>query len=89
MYNTEIQIVEESIRVKFDDKLESEKSKLVHKFADLEISYPNSEDKSYKDAQQEVEPSEPKVVDTSKSLRKFKQRSLHLEDLIRQCTNVA
>lgn len=38
IYNTETRIVDESIHVKFDDKLDLEKSKLVDKFADLEIS---------------------------------------------------
>jgi hypothetical protein len=43
VYNTETQIVEESIHVRFDDKLESEKSKLVDQFAYLEITYTRTE----------------------------------------------
>src|ERR1044072_8708610 len=39
IYNKESQIVEESIHVRFDDKLDSDKSKLVEKFADLEIIF--------------------------------------------------
>lgn len=49
VYNTEIQIVEESIHVKFDDNLDFEKSKQVKKFADLEIIYSNYEDKDFED----------------------------------------
>ncbi|KAI5443108.1 hypothetical protein KIW84_011951 [Lathyrus oleraceus] len=43
VYNTETKIVEESIHVRFDDKLDPEKSKLVEKFADLEITLVESD----------------------------------------------
>ena len=43
IYNTETLIVEESIHVIFDDKLDFEKSKLVDKLADVEITYSESE----------------------------------------------
>lgn len=39
VYNTETQIFEKSIYAQFDDKLDFEDSKLVGKFADLEITY--------------------------------------------------
>jgi hypothetical protein len=42
--NTETQIIEESIHVRFDDKLNLEQSKQVDQFVDLEISYTRSED---------------------------------------------
>ena len=37
IYNTESQTVEESIHVRFDDKLDYEKSKLCEEFADVTI----------------------------------------------------
>lgn len=49
VYNTATRIIEESIHVKYGDKLDSEKSKYVEKFADLEIIYLNSEDKDSED----------------------------------------
>lgn len=53
VYNIETNIVKESIHVKFDDKLDSKKSKLIDKFADLKIIYLGSKDKAYGDDQQE------------------------------------
>lgn len=44
VYNIESNIVEESIHVKFDDRLDLEKSKLDEKFEDLKIIFSNSED---------------------------------------------
>ena len=46
VYNTETKIVEESIHVRFDDKLDLEKSKLVENFADLEITLAGSDEKT-------------------------------------------
>ena len=46
VYNTETQIMEEPIHVRFDDKLDSKKSKLVEKFADLEITLAGPEKKT-------------------------------------------
>ena len=46
VYNTETQIVEESISVRFDDKLDSEKSKQNEVFAGMEVEFIGSEDKS-------------------------------------------
>ena len=46
VYNTETQIVEESISVRFDDKLDSEKSKQNEVFAGIEIEFAGSEDNS-------------------------------------------
>lgn len=71
VYNTEIQIVEESIHVKFDDKIDSEKSKLVDKFVDLEIVYLDSEHKASEEAKKEAKSSEQKVTDTPVPLKKF------------------
>src|ERR1044072_177118 len=45
VYNKETHIVEESIHVRFNDKLDLEKSKLVEKFADLEITFSESDEK--------------------------------------------
>lgn len=42
VYNTETRVVEESIHVRFDDKLDSKKSNLVEKFIDVEITYSGS-----------------------------------------------
>lgn len=47
VYNTETQIIMESIHINFDYKLDLEKSKLVDKFVDLEISYSDFEGKKY------------------------------------------
>lgn len=43
VYNTKTRIISESIHVKFDDKLDLDKSKLVEKFAYMKISYSDSE----------------------------------------------
>lgn len=39
IYNMETRIMEESIHVRFDYKLDPEKSKIVEKFANLEITF--------------------------------------------------
>ena len=39
VYNTETQIVEESISVRFDDKLDSQKSKQNEFLADIEVEF--------------------------------------------------
>ena len=85
VYNTETHIVEESIHVKFDDKLDFEKSKLVEKFIDLEITYSSSEGKNSKVEEPEAKDFEaPKreVVKAQNHLRRHKQRSSHSEELI-------
>lgn len=43
VYNVETQIVEESINVRFDDKLGNQKPKHAETSADLEVDLPNSE----------------------------------------------
>lgn len=43
VYNIETQMVEELMHVKLYVKLDSEKSKIIERFADLEITYPGSE----------------------------------------------
>lgn len=60
VYNTETRIIEESIHVKFDDKLDFYKLKLVEKFEDMEISYSDSEGKEYK--VKDFEDHQPKVA---------------------------
>lgn len=47
------------MHVKFVDKLDYQKSKLVDKFEDLETSYSDSEAKASGDAQHKYKPSEP------------------------------
>lgn len=86
MYNNEIRIVEESIHVKFDDKLDLDKSKIVEKFLDLEISYSDSKGneskvKDFEDSQHKVSQSESKVV-SPVPLRNQKQRYSHPKELI-------
>ena len=44
VYNTETQIVEESISVRFDDKLGSQKSKQNESLADIEVQFTITED---------------------------------------------
>ena len=44
VYNTETWIVEESISVRFDDKLGSQKSKQGNFFADIEVQFTGTED---------------------------------------------
>jgi hypothetical protein len=46
VYNTETKIVEESVHVIFDDKLNPKKSKLVEKLANLDISLAGSDKKT-------------------------------------------
>ena len=46
VYNTESQIVEESISVRFDDKLNSQKSKQDEFFANIEVEFTGTEDKA-------------------------------------------
>ena len=46
VYNTETQIVEESISVRFDDKLDSQKSKQNEFLAGMEVELIGTEDKS-------------------------------------------
>ena len=46
IYNTEMQIVEESISVRFDDKLNPQNSKQNEFFADIEVEFISTEDNS-------------------------------------------
>ena len=54
VYNTETQIVEESISVRFNDKLDPQKSKQNESFADIKVEFTcvegNSLEVSNKDA---------------------------------------
>src|ERR1044072_2155472 len=62
IYNKESQIVEESIHVRFDDKLDSDKSKLVDKFADLEITFPETGEKNKAPEAEEPEVHDPEAI---------------------------
>jgi hypothetical protein len=75
VYNTETQIVEESIHVRFDDKLEYEKSKLIDQFAYLEITYTRTEDKDSE-----------KTDSTSYTYMKF-QDFAHSRSITRACNS--
>ena len=46
VYNTETQIVKESISVRFDDKLDPQKSKQNESFADIEVEFTGVEGNS-------------------------------------------
>src|ERR1044072_3738834 len=83
IYNKESQIVEESIHVRFDDKLESDKSKLVEKFGDLKITAHDSEPLDH--APEDEEPAEDSteaVASEPDSRKGSRVRASHSEDLI-------
>ena len=44
VYNTKTRIIEESISVRFDNKLDSQKSKQDKSFADIEVQFTGTED---------------------------------------------
>ena len=75
MYNTETRIVEESIHVRFNDRLDPEKSKLVEKFADLEISYSEPKEKPEEIKESESPASEPDVDPSEPAQQKENQTS--------------
>lgn len=79
--------MEESIRVRFDDKLYFEKSNIVDKFLDLKYFYSHHEGKQSdikdsKSTQRQSAQSEPEVVEVPAPLRNQRQRSSHPEELI-------
>src|ERR1044072_3314296 len=88
IYNKESQSVEESIHVRFDNKLDSDKSKLVEKFADLEITFPESggKDKAPEAKEPEVQNPEATTSEDAASdqppLRRNRARTSHHEELI-------
>ena len=49
VYNTETRIVEESINIRFDDKLGPQKSKQKDSLVDIEVQFIGSEDSPDKD----------------------------------------
>ena len=53
IFNIKTRIVKESIHVRFNDKLDPEKSKLVEKFADLKINLSESKDTDYEEKDSE------------------------------------
>lgn len=78
VYNTETLIIEESIHVNLDDKLDLENLKLVEKFEYLDISYFDSKGKEFevKDSestQNKIAQSKLEVADTTVPLRKHRQ----------------
>ena len=87
IYNTETRIVEESIHVRFDDKLDPEKSKLVEKLADLKITFsePKEKDSEGKDKDAETKDSETtsqEAVAGPSHQKKSRPRTSHSEELI-------
>ena len=52
VYNTETRIVEESINVRFDDKLGPQKSKQKDSLAGIEIQFTGSEDGPYRSSEE-------------------------------------
>src|ERR1044072_1667541 len=88
IYNKETLIVEESIHVRFDDKLDSDKSKLVEKLADLEITFPEPGDKAKSPEAKEPEAHIPEASTSEDGtsdqplLRRTRARASHPEELI-------
>ena len=75
--------MEESIHVRFDDKLDSEKSKLVEKLADLKITFLEPEEKASEVITSEVPTSD--TVDVPSDPPQQKKSSIttsHPEELI-------
>src|ERR1044072_2860944 len=88
IYNIETLVVEESIHVRFDDKLDSDKSKLVEKFADLEITFlePGDKDKTLEAKESEAQNQEASTSEAAASdqsiPRRNRARTSHPEELI-------
>src|SRR5580765_7828591 len=88
IYNKETLIVEESIHVRFDDKLDSDKSKLVEKFADLEIAFPEPGDKGKSPEAEESDVQEPEASTSEGAAsdqflpKRNRARESHPEELI-------
>jgi hypothetical protein len=70
VYNIGTLIVEEAIHIRFDDKLDSEKSKLVENLVELEITLAGSEEKAKESEEAEKGTSEtPEVTLNQKRSR--------------------
>src|SRR5580765_6578522 len=88
IYNKETLIVEETIHVRFDDKLDSDKSKLVEKFADLEITFPEPGEKDKAPEAKESEVQNPEATTSEDAAsdqsiqRRNRARTSHPEELI-------
>ena len=80
VYNTETKIVEESIHVRFDDKLDPEKSKLVENFADLEITLAGSDEKT--NDSEEVERGTSEAPESTINQKRQRNRQSVFEELI-------
>ena len=72
--------MDESIHVRFDAKLGSEKSKLVEKLADLEITLAGSDEKTK--ASEEAKKQSPDATEASTIQKKSRSRPNIYEDLI-------
>ncbi|KAI5403892.1 hypothetical protein KIW84_051149 [Lathyrus oleraceus] len=88
IFNTETRIIEESIHVRFNDKLDPKKSKLVEKFADLKINLSESKDtdSGEKDSEGKAKESEestkPEAIIDLTHQKKSRSRTSHSEELI-------
>src|ERR1044072_3714968 len=83
IYNKDSEIVEESIHVRFDDKLDSDKSKLVEKFADLKINVPEVDPANQAPDDEEPEEDSTEAVASEPTPRRgTRVRAPHSEDLI-------
>src|ERR1044072_6030358 len=88
IYNKETLIVEESIHVRFDDKLDSGKSKLVEKFADLETTFPEPGDKGKIPEAEESDVQDPEATTSEAAVsdqsipRRNRDRTSHPKELI-------
>ena len=70
MYNTETLSVEESIKVRFDDKLGRQKSKQGESFADIEVQIAGTEVRTSENKSSEIQPNSKKIVQMLQHLLK-------------------
>ena len=83
IFNTETRIVEESIHVRFNDKLDPERSKLFEKFADFKINLLESKDtdsgekESEGKAKEYEETTQPEAIVDPTHQKKSRSRTYH------------
>src|SRR4051812_40138692 len=85
VYNTETLIVEESIDMRFDDKLGIEKPKQIENFADIDISNSDHEEPKGKDVEEDQVAAslENLIISEEPTLRRSSRlNSAHPEDVI-------
>ncbi|WP_338309896.1 hypothetical protein, partial [Bradyrhizobium sp. TM233] len=82
IYNIIHQTVEESIQIRFDDKLDSDQSKLVEKFADLSINVSDKGKAPEEVEPEEDEPEEEAGPSNSQTLKKSRITAAHPKELI-------